>query len=58
MPRPESEENDAAPPPPSYSTPTKVERNGGAGHSESDAARMETESAADGEKPFDKSTGK
>ena len=55
---PESEEIYAAPPPPGFSTPTKAIRNDGAGHAESNAARMETESDADVEKQFDKSTGK
>ena len=55
MPRPESEEVDAAPPPPVCPTPPQDESNGGAAHDESDAAR--TESEADGEKQFDKSTG-
>ena len=57
MPRPESEKIDAAPPPPGYSTPTKLIRNDGAGHAESNAARMDTESEADVEKEFDESTG-
>ena len=57
MPRPESEENDAAPPPPGFTTPTKAIRNDGANHAESDAERMETESEADVEKQFDESTG-
>ena len=52
------EEDDAAPLQPGFSTPTKADRNDGAGHAESDAERMETESDADGEKQFDKSTGK
>ena len=54
MPRPESEEEDAAPPDPAFSTPTKAIRNDGACHAESDAARMETESDAHVEKQFDK----
>ena len=54
----ESEEIDAAPPPPGFSTPTKSKNNDGAGHVSPDAARMETESEADGDKQFDKSTGK
>ena len=56
MPRPESEEVDAAPPPPVSPTQQQDESNGGAAHAESDAERMETESEADGEKQFDKST--
>ena len=55
MPRPESEKNDAAPSEPGFTTPTKANRNDGAGQ---DAKRMETESDADGEKQFDESTGK
>ena len=55
---PESEQIDAAPPPPGFTTPTKPDRNDGAGHAESNAARMETESDADVEKQFDESTGK
>ena len=58
MPRPESEEIDAALPPPGFFTPTKAIRNDGAAHAESDAERMETESDADVEKQFDESTGK
>ena len=49
-------EESNAPPDPSFSTPTKVIRNAGAAHAESDAEGMETE--ADVEKQFDKSTGK
>ena len=55
---PESEEIAAAPPPPGLSTPTKSKSNDGAGHAESDDARMETESEADVEKEFGESTGK
>ena len=58
MPCRSDEEGDAAPPDPVFSTPTKADRNAGAGHAESDAERMETESDADGEKQFDKSTGR
>ena len=58
MPGPESEEIDAAPPPPGFTTPTKAKCNDGAGHADPDADRMETESEADVEKEFDKSTGK
>ena len=47
-----------APPDPAFSTPTKVTRNAGAGHAESDAERMDAESAADVEKQFAKSTGR
>ena len=55
---PESEEIDAAPPPPGFSTPTKADRNDGAAHAESDAERMETASEGDVEKEFEESTGK
>ena len=41
------EEEDAAPPLPGFSTPTKAIRNDGAAHAESDAERMETESEAE-----------
>ena len=58
MPRQESEENDAAPPPPGFSMPKKVIRNDGAGHADSDAEGPESESDADVEKEFDVSTGK
>ena len=54
---PESEEIDAAPPLPGFTTPTKPIRNDGAGHAGPDAERMETESDADVEKEFEKSTG-
>ena len=47
-----------APPDPAFSTPTKVKRNAGAGHAESDAERMDAESAAEVEKQFAKSTGR
>ena len=55
---PEPEQIEAAPPPPGFSTPTKSNRNDGAAHAESNAERMDTEYEADGEKQFDKSTGK
>ena len=51
------EEDDDAPPPPGISAPTKVIRNDGAAHAESDAERMENESEDDVEKQFDESTG-
>ena len=51
------EEDDADPPPPGLSTPTKAIRNDGAGHGEPDAGGMQTESDADVEKQFDESTG-
>ena len=52
------EEGNAAPPDPAFSAPKKAVRNDEACHAESDAARMETESDADGEKQFVESTGK
>ena len=52
------DEGDAAPPPPAFSTPTKADRNDGAGHAKPDAERMETESDADAEQSFDESTDK
>ena len=55
---PESEQIGAAPQSPGFSTPTKADRNDGAAHAESYAEGMETESEADVEKQFDKSTGK
>ena len=58
MPRPESQENFAAFPPPGFTTPTKAKCNDGAGHAEQDADRMETESEAGVEKQFGESTGK
>ena len=54
----ESEEIDAAPPPPGFTTPTKRICNDGAGHADPDDARMETDSEADVEKEFGESTGK
>ena len=58
MSSPESEEIAAAPPSPGFSTPMKRICNDGAGHAESNAARMDTESEADIEKEFEESTGK
>ncbi len=58
MPRRESEEDDAAPPLPILTTPTKVSRNDGAGHACSDAEGTEIDSDPDVEKQFDESTGK
>ena len=58
MPRRESEDDDAAPAPPGFTTPTKAVRNDGAGHADSDAEGTESESDADVEKEFDESTGK
>ena len=52
------EEGDAALLPRGYSTPTKAIHNDGAGHAETDAEGMQTESDADAEKQFDESTGK
>ena len=54
----ECEEELDAPPPPGFSTPTKVNGNDGAGHAEPDAEGTESESDADVEKQFDESTGK
>ena len=58
MPSRESEEDDAAPPLPGFTTPTKANCNDGAGHALPDAHGMQTESEADVEKEFDESTGK
>ena len=58
MPRQESEEENAALPPPGVTTPIKAKCNDGAGHAESNAERMETKFDADAEKQFDMSTGK
>ena len=58
MPRPESEEIDAALPPPGFTTPTKAKCNDGANHADPDDERMETKSEADVEKQFGESTGK
>ena len=55
---PESEEIDAALPPPGFTTPTRVNSNDGAAHAESNAEGTNAESAADVEKQFDESTGK
>ena len=57
MPNESDDEDDAALPRPGYSTPTKAIRNDGVAHGEPDAERMETESDANVEKQFDKSTG-
>ena len=57
MPRQESVDNDAAPPEPGFSTPTKAICNDGAGHAGPDAEEMQTKSDADVEKQFDESTG-
>jgi hypothetical protein len=58
MPRRSDEENDAAPPPPNFTMPTKASRNDGAGHAEPDAKGTKSESDADVEKELDESTGK
>ena len=54
---PASEEIGAAPPPPGLTTPTKPDRNDGAGHVSPDAEGTNAESDADVEKQFDESTG-
>ena len=54
----EADEELDAPPPPGFSTPTKVNGNDGAGHAEPDAEGTESESDADVEKQFGESTGK
>ncbi len=51
----EYEEELNAPPPPGFSTPTKADRNDGAGRAEQDAEGTKVES--DVEKQFDESTG-
>ena len=50
--------DDAALPAPGFSTPTKADRNDGAGHGEPDAGGTESEFDADVEKQFVESTGK
>ena len=57
MPRRDSEEEDDAPLPPSFTTPTKLSRNDGAGHAKPDAEGTESKSDSDVEKQFDESTG-
>ena len=57
MPRPESEEIDAALPPPGFTTPKKAKLNDGAGHGEPDAEGTDAESDSDVEKKFEESTG-
>ena len=54
----ECEEELDAPPPPGFSTPTKADRNDGAGYAEPEAEGTEDGSAADVEKQFDESTSK
>ena len=51
------EEDNAALPPPGFSTPTKADRNDGAGHGEPDAEGTNAESDSNVKKKFDKSTG-
>ncbi len=58
MPRRETEEEDYAPQPHGFSTPTKAIRNDRAGHACLDAEGTESESDADVEEQFDKWTGK
>ena len=58
MPCRSDEEECNAPLDAAFSTPTKVNSNAGAGHAESDAERMVTDSEADVEKQFAKSTGR
>ena len=58
MPCTESEEIDAALPPPGFTTPIKAKCNDGGGHADQDDERMETESESDAEKQFGESTGK
>ena len=55
---PESGQIVDAPPPPGFTTPTKPDRNAGAGHGQPDADRMDTASEGEGEKEFEASTGK
>ncbi len=59
MPRRESDEDNAVPPPPGFTTPKnlKARRNDGACHADSDAEGTEDESDANVEKQFDESTG-
>ena len=54
---PESEEEDAALPPPGFTMLTKHIRNDGACHGEPDAEGSDAESDSDVEKKFDESTG-
>ncbi len=54
----ECEEEPDAPPPPGFSTPTKISSNDGAGHVEPDAEGNKDGSEADVEKQFEESTGK
>ncbi len=54
----EEGEEDDAPLPPGFTTPSKAIRNDGACHADPDAEGTEDESDADVEKRFDESTGK
>ena len=56
MPRQDHEEEDAAPPEPCFSTPTKADHNDGACHADPDAKRTNAKSDADVEKKFYEST--
>ncbi len=53
MSRRESEEEQSAPPQPSFTAPTKSIRNDGAGHGGQDAEETDSESNAHVEKEFD-----
>jgi hypothetical protein len=57
MSRRDSEEEDDASLPPSFTTPTKLSRNDGACHAKQYAEGTESKSDADVEKQFDESTG-
>jgi hypothetical protein len=57
MPRRDSVEEDDAPLQPSFTMPTKLSRNDGAGHAKPDAEGTESKSDADVEKQFYASTG-
>ena len=57
MPRPESEEEGAALPPPGFTMLTKHIHNDGACHGEPDAEGSDAKSDSDVEKQFDESTG-
>ena len=57
MPCRPGEEFAQGPEPPNPVMPTESTGHDGAGHAESDADRMETDSDADVEKQFDESTG-
>ncbi len=57
MPCRESEEEQSAPPQPSFTAPTKANGNDGAGHAGQDAEETDSESDANVEKGFDESIG-